>query len=379
MASAAATVHEALLATRGRMPDLLERGTRLVVAFSGGQDSTCLLHALHTLQPDLQLLAAHVDHSLRAESAAAAQRAVELAERIGVRASVMRVDVAAYRKQRSIQHAARVARYQALAAMVREQSAQALLVAHTADDQAETVLLNLVRGTGLRGVAAMRVDETIDPRQLGPPLPGLTVPTTLRVARPLLGIERATTLAYCAEIGLPIVDDASNQSRVYTRNRVRLDLLPLLERFNPAIRTVLGRTAELAAEDDAALDQIVLGLHSQLARLAGLHTLAYPLQAFRAQPYALQRRLLRHGLGCVVGTLVDVPAAPIEDALAVVRSAQPGRAYHLPYGVELVISADAFELRRFGTARRRPSPSDRGDVGEGETIANNRGSDAPRV
>jgi tRNA(Ile)-lysidine synthase len=374
LASAAATVREALLAARGRMPDVLERGARLVVAFSGGQDSTCLLHALRTLRPDLQLLAAHVDHGLRADSAEAAQRAVELAERIGVRASVMRVDVAAYRKHRSIQHAARVARYQALATMVSEHGAQALLVAHTADDQAETVLLNLVRGTGLHGLAAMRIDETIETRRLGPPLPGLTVPDTLRVARPLLGIERATTLAYCAEIGLSIVDDASNQSRVYTRNRVRLDLLPLFERFNPAIRTVLGRTAELAAEDDAALDQIVLGLHRQLARPIGPHTIAYPLQAFRTQPHALQRRLLRHGLGCVVGTVVDVAAAPIEDALEVVRSARPGQAYHLPYGVELVIEADAFELRRFGAARRRSSPS-----GEDKITAKSRGSDAPRV
>ncbi len=354
------------------MPDLFRTHTSVVVAFSGGQDSTCLLHALHTLQPHLNLLAAHVDHALRPESGEAAQLVVALAERIGVPSIVVRVDVAAYRKQRSVQHAARAARYQALAGIVHEQQAQALLVAHTADDQAETVLLNLVRGSGLRGLGGMHADETIDPRQLGPLVPGVGVPAAVRVARPLLGVQRATTQAYCAEIGLPVVEDTSNLSRVYTRNRVRLDLLPLLERFNPAIRAVLVRTAETAAEDVAALDEIVLALHSQLARPAGPDVLSYDLRSFRAQPRALQRRLLRHGLARILGTLVDVHAKPIDDALGVLRSSQPGQAYHLPHGVELVTGVDDFELRRFGTARRRaerfPKAPD-----------NNRGADAPGV
>jgi tRNA(Ile)-lysidine synthase len=348
------------------MPELLEPGTRLVVAFSGGQDSTCLLHALHTLMPELDLLAAHVDHGLRPTSAADAQRVVELAASMGVATQVVSVDVAAYRKQRSVQHAARAARYQALASIVAQVEAHALLVAHTADDQAETVLLNLLRGTGLRGLGGMRAHETIDVRRLGPPLPRVEPPGRVTVARPLLGIERATTLAYCAENGLSFVEDASNQSRAYTRNRVRLDLLPLLETFNPAIRAVLARTAEQATDDVAALDSIVADLHEHLARQVSRSTLAYDLASWRAQPRALQRRLLRRGIACLLGTLEDVPAAPIEDALELLRSAHAGQAYHLPYGIELVTTKDEFELRRFGAARRREA-------------ANNGGSDAPRV
>jgi tRNA(Ile)-lysidine synthase len=265
------------------------------------------------------------------------------------------VDVAAQRRGRSVQAAARSARYQALAAIVHEHNAVALLVAHTADDQAETVLLNLVRGTGLRGLGGMRADEVMDPRQLGPALPDILVPATLRVARPLLEVERATTAAYCTAIGLPVVEDASNQSRAYTRNRVRLDVLPLLEQFNPAIRRVLARTAELAADDVAALDSVVVALHSQLARRPASDVLAYDLPVWLAQPRALQRHLLRHGLACLLGTLVDVPAAPIEDALDVLASTKRGLAYHLPYGVELVTIAETFELRRVGAAKRRPT------------------------
>jgi tRNA(Ile)-lysidine synthase len=200
----------------------------------------------------------------------------------------------------------------------------------------------------------MRLDETLDLGQLGPPLPGLSArPAALRLARPLLKVERSTTLAYCAAFALPLVEDASNQSRVFTRNRVRLDVLPTLERFNPAIRQVLARTADLVADDLAALDALVLDLHAALAHQPAPGVLRYDLLAWRVQPRGLQRRLLRRGLQCLLGTLHDVPASPIEDALDLLRSSQPGQAYHLPDGVELVCQSDAFELRRHGAARAR--------------------------
>jgi tRNA(Ile)-lysidine synthase len=352
LANAPATVERALRAASARLPELFASGTRLVVGLSGGQDSTCLVHALRRY--DVELIAAHVDHGLRPDSAADAQRVVALAEQMGVTIEVTRIDVGAYRVRRSVQHAARAARYQALAAVVERVGAAALLVAHTADDQAETVLLNLVRGTGLKGLGGMRVDETLELSQLGPPLPGLSgTPATVRLARPLLKVERATTLAYCAAYGLALVEDASNLSRVFTRNRVRLDLLPTLERFNPAIRQLLARTADLVTDDLVALDSVVGDLHAAIATQPAPDVLSYDLVAWRAQPRGLQRRLLRRGLECLLGTLEDVPAAPIEDALDLLRSSQSGQTYHLPYGVELVCRSKDFELRRHGAARAR--------------------------
>jgi tRNA(Ile)-lysidine synthase len=235
-----------------------------------------------------------------------------------------------------------------LAAVVEERQAAALLVAHTADDQAETLLLHLMRGTGLRGLSGMRLLETIDTRRLGAPLLEPTPGTALRVARPLLTVSRATTLAYCGHFGLRLVEDASNYTRAYTRNRVRLDLLPALEQFNPAIRSVLARTADLAAEDDSALDAIVGELHTRLQRNDD-----YDLRLWRAQPRALQRRLLRLGLELLVGELVDVRESPIEDALDLLQTAQPNQTYHLPYGVEVCIGPHTFALRQSGQAERR--------------------------
>jgi hypothetical protein len=130
-------------------------------------------------------------------------------------------------------------------------------------------------------------------------------------------------------------------------------LLPALERFNPAIRTILARTADLAAEDIAALDALVEALHAGLARSAAPGVLEYGLVAWRAQPRGMQRRLLRRGLESLLGGLVDVPAAPIDDALDLLGSGTPSQTYHLPYGVELCIESAIFLLRRHGRARQR--------------------------
>src|SRR5438445_29556 len=193
----------------------------------------------------------------------------------------------------------------------------------------------------------MPLDATIEPRRLGPPLTEISADLQtdpLRLARPLLRVTRPATLAYCAEFGLPVIEDLSNLSRSYTRNRVRLDLLPALEQFNPGIRGVLARTADLAAEDADALESIVAELHTSLARTPQAGIVEYDLRLWRTQPRALQRRLLRHGLESLLGGLVDVRASPIEDALDVVQSGTPAQTYHLPNGVELCIGLSTLLL-----------------------------------
>jgi tRNA(Ile)-lysidine synthetase-like protein len=269
---------------------------------------------------------------------------------------VRRIDLPAYQARTGwgIQQAARAARYQVLASVVADCQARALLVAHTADDQAETVLLNLLRGAGLKGLAGMRLDERLDATRLGPPL--VDAPP-MRVARPLLRISRATTLAYCQELGLARVEDPSNESGAYTRNRVRLELLPLLERFNPAVRTLLARTADLVAEDEQALDGLAKARLAELATAVDPDALEIDRRAWRQQPRALQRRMLRLGLARLrPGGLVDVPDAPIEDALDLLDTTRGERAYHLPGGVELATRAQRFVLRLHARARPPKQP-----------------------
>ncbi len=353
--AASRTVRDALRHAAARS-DALRSGRKLVVAFSGGQDSTCLLHALTRLARDTgtHVVAAHVDHGLRSDSAAQAAAALDAARALGVRVLARRVDVPGYKagqKRCSSEQAARAARYQVLARIVSDERADALVVAHTADDQAETVLLNLVRGTGLAGLAGMRLDDVLDPSRLGPPLPEALdadgqLPPRLRLVRPLLNVPRPVTARYCQEFRLPIVEDASNLSRAHTRNRVRLDILPALEQLNPSIRSVLARMADLVADDLAALDDFARSLHGQVARRAGAGALVYDLAAWNAQPRALRRHLLRLGIEALTGGLENVPAAPLEDALDLLQTGGTGRIYHLPRDVQLTVADGTFLLKR---------------------------------
>lgn len=348
-AAAAARVGVALRHAAVRT-GLLQTGKRLVVAYSGGQDSTTLLHALaaRSAKDRPWLMAVYVDHGLRVESAQEAERVTALARAMGVEAASCRVDVGAYRarlKRWSVQQAARAARYQALAAVVQEVSADALLVAHTADDQAETLLLHLVRGAGLAGLTGMRLDGVLTVADLGPALPGCDAPPSVRIVRPLLRVERATTAAYCAEMALAVVDDPSNQTRRYTRNRVRLDVLPRLAEINPAVRQVLARTADLVAEDQVALDAYVETTYASLARSDG-SCVAFERSAWRALPRGAQRRLLRRALAELLGNLRDVPQAPVEDALDLMERGTHGGTYDLPRGVTLAIEGDVVQVSR---------------------------------
>ncbi|HEY8393911.1 MAG TPA: tRNA lysidine(34) synthetase TilS [Thermaerobacter sp.] len=254
---------------------LLAPGQRVLVAVSGGRDSVVLLDVLVRLRTELGLAAlgvAHVDHGLRPDSAADAEWVRDLAAGYGLPFFLRRVQVRPGRE--SPEAAARTARYRALWEMARAFGADRIALAHHADDQAETVLLRLLAGAGPSGLAGMR-------------------PRRGRFVRPLLGVERAALAAYAAEQGLRWRDDPTNRDLSIPRNRVRHELLPLLERsYNPAVRRVLCRVAAIMA---AEAELLARRTRRQLARLAvlGEGRGGLPLEEFRRLPVADQRRLLQ--------------------------------------------------------------------------------------
>jgi tRNA(Ile)-lysidine synthase len=217
---------------------LLSPGDSVLVATSGGPDSLSLLHALAGMRDTLGLSAlsvAHLNHSLRGTDAAEDAVFVDAFCREYALPCVLgTADAAAIAHQQriSVQQAARQARYAFLDDAARRQNATKIATAHTQDDQTETVLLHILRGTGLDGLRGI-------PARRGPYI------------RPLLGVSRADILAYCQAQGLTPRQDSSNlEADHYTRNRIRLDLLPQLERdFNPAVRSALLRLSETAARD----------------------------------------------------------------------------------------------------------------------------------
>lgn len=295
----------------------------LVVGVSGGPDSVCLAHALFTLREELgiRLHLAHLDHGLRgAESEADAEYVRELARALDVPATVERRDAQAYRAAHhcSLEEAAREVRYTFLAETAHALGASAVAVAHTADDQAETLLLHLIRGTGLGGLRGMRPSSRWKPPGGRP----------LTLIRPLLEIRRAEMEAYCAAHGLAPRRDSSNLNLRHLRNRIRAEILPRLEACNPHIVETLCRTARIVADD---LDY----LEEQAEKAAGSifeplpEGLSIDNRSFRTLPSALRRHALRAALQDLVGNLRDIEHAHIEALLgALARPA--GKRLSLP-------------------------------------------------
>lgn len=286
---------------------LLARDMSIVVAVSGGPDSLCLLHLLYQFMPrlQLQLRVAHLDHQLRPESADDARFVVQIAASWGLPITVGQEDVAAFARssRMSLETAGRAARYRFLVATTRETGAQAIAVGHTADDQAETVLLRLLRGAGPSGLAGMR------PKRLEAGIP---------IIRPLLGTTRTEVEAYCMEQGLVPRYDRSNEAPIFLRNRVRGYILPLLKTYNPSIVAVLGRTARVCAEEDDLLNDLVEQHWSMLATVdeAGV---VLDRQAFQSLHRALQRRMVRKSVQ-MLDPNVELQAKHLDLALAAIAA-----------------------------------------------------------
>ena len=286
----------------------------IVVGLSGGADSVCLLHALSLLAPhwNLTLHAAHVDHGLRAASAADADFAEDIAEEMGIQFHILRLDASALTAdERGVEAAARAKRYAFFAEVARkvvadERTARSdrvqliptVAVAHHQDDQAETVLMNFVRGSGLRGLRGMawiRTMEDVTEIHRGDyAQPGANQTKPVRLVRPLLGLRRHHLLEYNQALGLSHCEDATNRDTAYMRNRVRHIVLPALAELNPQIIETLARTAELLrpeAERAEALD--AEALQSVTVDDAAPERVVLDLAQYRLLPTAAQHGSMR--------------------------------------------------------------------------------------
>lgn len=283
----------------------LRAGEPALLGFSGGPDSSALLHALHAA--GWPLLAAHLDHGLRRESAAEAQQAAGMAAALGVPFFSARAEVAvlARKKRTSIEEAAREARYAFLFRVAQQQGAAAVAVAHTADDQAETILMHLLRGAGPAGLRGM------PPRWLPNPW-SASVP----LLRPMLAVSRAEVLAYCREHGLAPLQDASNQDPAYFRNRLRAELLPLMEGYAPGFTRRLLQTGELVRQDLELVEGLADAAWRRCLAQRGPGYVGLQRAALLAEPPALQRALLRRAAAQLRAGGRDIGYALIEAAQA---------------------------------------------------------------
>jgi tRNA(Ile)-lysidine synthase len=326
--------------------NMVEDGDTLVLGVSGGPDSLCLAHALLTLRGELGLTLhlAHLDHGIRGEeSQADAAFVVELARQWGLPATVESGDVPHYARAQGLatEEAARRKRYLFLGGVAQETGARCVAVGHNADDQVETILMHLMRGSGLGGLRGMLFVQLLgaEPWWSGP---------TLRLIRPLLDVPRREIEAYCQEQNLKPRFDRSNLDLTYHRNRIRHELIPHLESFNPRIREVLRRSAQVIADDYDYLRLQGLDTWSKLAGESE-ETVTFPLQPWSQLHPSLQRQLLREAIHRLRSSLRDITWTHVEQARRGLDRIESGGRITLPQGLSLFKGYDCFSISEVPT------------------------------
>jgi tRNA(Ile)-lysidine synthase len=304
---------------------LVSGGGKLLAAVSGGPDSVCLLHILVKLQKELgiRLHVAHLNHQLRgAESEADADYVAELARQLGIPATIEQRDVKGYQaqKRQSLEEAAREVRYSFLAHVAGAIGTERVAVGHTIDDHIETILMHLIRGTGTRGL-----------RGLQPVTLWQSVANRLTIIRPLLEISHQETEDYCHQHQLMPRLDASNLSLSPLRNRIRQQLLPLIESYNPRVAEALLRTGRIASDDIDFLDEQIARLWDEVAQEQE-KTVILDKERFDQMPAALKRYLLRASAEKLLGSAKDIEMRHIEEMMSL--AAKPaGKRLNLPGGL----------------------------------------------
>ena len=319
-----------------REQQLIPGRQKLLVAVSGGPDSVCLLHILSKLQKELgiKLHAAHLNHQLRGdESEADAQFVAGLAGRLNIPATVEARDIKSYQAQHhaSLEEAAREVRYTFLAQVAESVGAERVAVGHTTDDHVETILMHLIRGSGTRGLQGLQ------------PLSKWRSPNiSLAVIRPLLQLKREEIDDYCRYHQLAPRLDTSNLSLSPMRNRIRHQLLPQLQKYNPQVADALLRMARIATDNLLFIEAEAAHLWGEVARKEE-NTVILDKKGFTGLPLALQRHLLRTSIEELLGNLKDIEARHIEELIDALDK-PAGKKISLPEGLNFTIEYDRYLL-----------------------------------
>ena len=281
----------------------LNKTDLVLAAVSGGADSLALLYFLHGL--GYPLLVCHFNHKLRPEADSDVDFVCAIANGLNLPFSTGFADVAAYAvaEGQSVEEAARELRYRFLFREARKAGAQAVATGHTADDQAETVLMHFLRGAGLSGLKGM-------PPRLFLPIFDSEIP----LVRPLLGWSRTQTEAYCREKNIQYLTDSTNLDTTYFRNKLRHELLPQLEQYNPQIRSSLVKTARALQGDYQLLSELVDFTWQKAVSAAESDYVAFDRPQLEAMSPAMRRNLFRRAAFTLKPGLRDVDFDALERA-----------------------------------------------------------------
>ena len=335
---------------------LVEKGDRLIVGVSGGVDSMVLLHLLNTCREafDLSLIVAHVNHGLRpVESEKEAELVQEEAARLGLPFEYGQFNVKEFQKKGGLspQDAARRVRFHFFDDLLQRHHAQKIALGHHADDQVETFLLRLIRGSGLQGLKGML------PIRDG------------KVIRPLLGVWEEEIQSFAMEKKIPFLSDSSNLKRDYLRNRIRLALIPLMEReYQPNFKEILLRTSNILREEDDYLEKGAEAAYQKVVR-EERETLSFKFSEYQSLHQAIQWRVIKKILGRIYDRGVAVEEGEWSDVNEMHRKlhqSSPSFLLELPRGAWVEKRYDAVLL---GKGKLKPFlPFDVELISPGRTI-----------
>ena len=298
---------------------MIGKGDKIVLAVSGGPDSTAMLYIMNDLREELgcSLYIAHLNHCLRGEeSSADAEFVKEQAEKLHIPFTIEKIDVKSMiTNKESLESGARRIRYDFYRKVMSETKADKVAQGHTADDQAETILMRLLRGSGTKGLSGI------------PPIrDGIYI-------RPLIEISRSEVVAYLQNIGVQPRWDSSNLSTEYERNRIRHELIPLIEkRFSPNIKAILQQTAEILRSEDDFLDTIAKSAMTKCIK-NNRNEAEGVIDDLKKYHIAIQRRIIRLAIESILGDLNRYEFQHIDEIMALIESGTTGKSISLPRGI----------------------------------------------
>lgn len=314
--------------------NLFSPGETLVVAVSGGPDSVCLLHILTRLMApiNINLHVAHLNHGLRgAESDADADYVRQLSLSLGIPSTIEKRNVESFRLSHhlSLEEAARAVRYSFLSEVAATIGSRKVAVGHTADDQVETILHHFIRGSGLTGLRGMLPETNWNINE---------TEKSITVIRPLLGVTRKETEHYCTSYELSPRFDASNLSLSFTRNRIRLELLPYLRSMNSRIDQAILRLSNAVGQDLEVLEGAAADLFTRSA-VKRDGSISFKKSPIVEAPESLQRHLFRLAIGLLLGDTTNVEMVHIEAILDSLKK---------PAGTSLTLPRDLVFMVDYG-------------------------------
>ncbi len=321
---------------------MLGSGAAILVGVSGGPDSVALLHILQNLTSEygLRLAVAHLNHGLRKESDDEAEFVASMSAGYGLACYTKKEDVSRYRHRNrlSLEEAARIRRYAFYDEIATRHHFDKVALGHQADDNAELVLMFMIRGSGpvgFAGIPPVRAD---------------------RIIRPLIRLSRREILDYLEMVGLAYVTDRSNRDMRFMRNRIRNHLLPLLRgSYNPKISEALNRLAAIQREEQDWIEDIADTLYRDVRMTDDTHRLHLSVTQLVRQPAAAQRRIIRKAIGEIKGDLRRISFAHVKAAVDLLSADRTNGMLDLPDGVILERMGNILRVsERSGSARPKP-------------------------